>query len=149
MPLVDIDLGFHERGLFLEVIVSVSAMDRKRLGLPADIPEEYFQNYTAQIDTGATTTGITSRVVRDLSLVDYGIAEVGTASGLQLTRRRAIALFLLGGSEDEKRLLDDLSVLEFADLGDGVDVLIGMDVLEHCVLHYNGKRRCFQLAFNQ
>ncbi len=149
MPLVDTDLAPHQRELLLDVMVSISAMDRIRLGLPEDLPEEHFQSYVAQIDTGATGTCITSRVVNDLHLPDYGPAEMGTAGGSQMTRRRAIALYLFGDAKGEMRLLDDLSVLEFADLGDGVDVLIGMDVLEHCVLHFNGKRRCFQLAFNQ
>jgi len=103
----------------------------------------------ALVDTGASCTCVDPTVLRSLSLTPTGIVSVNTPStgatphsanqydvGLAIPNGRA-PLFLQTVPVVESELLS----------AQGFHALIGRDILEHCLLVYNGKEGLFSLAF--
>ena len=77
-----------------------------------------------QWDTGATTTCISEKVVRDLGLISTGRAQITTPSGIKIVGTYLIDIIL-----PNKVMIKDIKVLD-TDIGrQGIELLIGMDVI--------------------
>lgn len=76
-------------------------------------------------DTGASKSSITQRIVDDLNLIPVGNANISTANGL-VTVNTYFVDFGLPNGVTVKNVL-----VSCADLGDDIDVLIGMDIIRH------------------
>lgn len=79
---------------------------------------------TAQWDTGATGTCVSHNVVEKLGLKPYGMQQVQTPSGRTTLNRYKINLVI-----NEEVVINNLSVLDSEIGNQGIDVLIGMDVI--------------------
>ena len=90
-----------------------------------------------QWDTGATTTCISEQVVKDLSLIASGRAQIATPSGIKTVNTYLIDIIL-----PNKVVAKDMKVLE-TDIGrQGIELLIGMDVIlagDFAVTNLNNK----------
>lgn len=92
--------------------------------------------FVALWDTGATNSCITQNVVDALGLVPTGVTTASTAAGAHRTNTYLVTLRLPHGV----RFLN--VPVTRADLGGGVDVLIGMDIItigDFCITHGKGK----------
>lgn len=76
-------------------------------------------------DTGASKSSITKRIVDDLSLIPVGNTNISTANGI-VTVNTYFVDFGLPNGVTVKNVL-----VSCADLGDDIDVLIGMDIIKH------------------
>lgn len=76
-------------------------------------------------DTGASKSSITKRIVDDLNLVPVGNTNIGTANGV-VTVNTYFVDFGLPNGVTVKNVL-----VSCADLGDDIDILIGMDIIRH------------------
>ena len=81
-------------------------------------------NGNGQWDTGATKTCISEKVVKDLSLIPTGMAQIATPSGIKIVGTYLVDIVL-----PNKVIAKDMEVLE-TDIGrQGIELLIGMDVI--------------------
>ena len=91
----------------------------------------------AQWDTGATGTCISKEVVKRLNLIPPGMIRVQTPSGEGTMNKYMINLIL----NNEVRVMN-LSVMDSEIGNQGIDVLIGMDIIslgDFAVSNYEGK----------
>ena len=87
-------------------------------------------------DTGASKSSITQRIVDDLSLIPVGNTNISTANGI-VTVNTYFVDFGLPNGVTVKNVL-----VSCADLGDDIDILIGMDIIRHgdfSITNVNGK----------
>ena len=83
------------------------------------------KTYKALWDTGASGTSISSKVVYELGLQQTGLHTVNHAGGKMTTRSFHISLFLPTLCRIDSLEVEEVSM-------NGVDVIIGMDVISLC-----------------
>lgn len=91
----------------------------------------------AQWDTGATGTCISKELANKLKLIPTGLVNVHTSSGIGTMNKYMINLVL----NNEVRFVN-LSVMDSEIGKQGIDVLIGMDIISNgdfAVSNYDGK----------
>lgn len=91
----------------------------------------------AQWDTGATETCISKELANKLKLIPTGLVNVHTPSGIGTMNKYMINLVL----NNEVRFVN-LSVMDSEIGKQGIDVLIGMDIISNgdfAVSNYDGK----------
>ena len=76
-------------------------------------------------DTGASRSSITQRIVDDLSLIPVGNTNISTANGVVTVNTYFIDVGLPNGVTVRNVLVS------CSNLGDDIDVLIGMDIIRH------------------
>ena len=99
------------------------------------------------VDTGAESTCLDPAVVRRLGLQATGLVPVltpTTGSTAQIVAQYDAALYLSFGSTS--RAFDPLPILESQLSPQGIDGLLGRDVLEDCLLVYSGPNSLFILS---
>ena len=105
----------------------------------------------ALVDTGASRSNLDRSIVARLDLDSVGEATVHTASTgstPKVVREYNVQLFLPGLAEG--LIAEDLRVLEAEDLsGLGVEMLLGRDVIDQCLLIYSGQEGRFTFAFGK
>lgn len=97
----------------------------------------------ALIDTGASTTAISRKVVKALKLVPRGTAKVYTSSKTSEIRNE----FDISLCFDKGTSLTILRALDANLQYHSIDCLIGRDVLELGIFTYNGPGKEFDLVF--
>lgn len=91
-----------------------------------DVAKEYTPKmWNGLWDTGASRSSITRRVVDDLGLIPVGSTSISTANGVVTVNTYFINIGLPNGVTVRNVLVS------CADLGDDIDVLIGMDIIQH------------------
>lgn len=138
------------QGAVIDVLVGVPDELRRSLQsagspVPAAIPVR------AVIDTGAGVTGFSPRVFRSLGLAAVGNIAISTpstpvASPYSAPGHEVSLGFVASGAVHD---FGEAFVIE-ADCfhpAEGIDGLIGRDVLDHCSFEYWGPSRAFQFAF--
>jgi predicted aspartyl protease len=105
----------------------------------------------ALIDTGASHTCVDPTVLSKLGLTPTGTAQVHTpttGSTPQQVNQYDIALLIPGADPTHAALVrSTLPVTEHALAIQGIQALIGRDVLSDCVLIYNGTTNLFTLSY--
>ncbi len=76
-------------------------------------------------DTGASQSSITQRIVDDLQLVPIGNRNISTANGVVTVNTYFVDIGL------PNHVIVQNVLVSCADLGDDLDVLIGMDIIRH------------------
>ena len=102
---------------------------------------------TALIDTGATTSGIPTRIIRQLGLSPVGRRPLMSAQGLGFVQR---FMFRIGISDSDSAgafpfVFEEVMGFELVD-GTSFDALLGMDILSQCDLEIGRNGTC-QLRF--
>lgn len=93
--------------------------------------------YSALLDTGATATCISQKVVSDLKLTPIGKAQMISASHVVAANQYLFTVAVPTGLQQQSTglvsgnftIFDNLNGLEFAATGSAYDVLLGMDVI--------------------
>jgi len=95
---------------------------------PTDLTSE---NYTALLDTGATASWVSSRVVERFKLQSVGKKPVVVATEIRQRESYVFRLGLMGDDQPQNALpIVFAEIVGFKiDQADGFDVLLGMDVL--------------------
>ncbi len=76
-------------------------------------------------DTGASASSINKRIVEDLGLIPMGKKTISTANGIVPVNTYLVDIGLPNG------VMITNVIVSCADLGPDIDVLIGMDIIQH------------------
>jgi hypothetical protein len=138
------------RGPVIDVVVGVS-QTRRRLLQKHGLPVPAVGYVRALIDTGADISGFAPRVFGGLELPPVGKFKILTPSTLPDRPHECdlydVALSLVAGGRSH--LMPESRVMA-ADCwlpGEGIEGLIGRDILDQCFFQYMGPDRIFTLAF--
>jgi hypothetical protein len=97
----------------------------------------------AQLDTGATTCGITARAARVLELPKRGKRPLGSAQGEGQAERYVFRVGLVMPSDQPAfpYVFDDVTGFELSDSFQ-FEALIGMDILSQCEFSMSRSQMC-------
>ena len=149
MPLFSLQIT--AQGPMLTAFVGVSGARRSAL-VAAGQPVPDLVRIRALVDTGADGTCLDPSVLSALALTPTGSVMVctpSTGASPQPKDQYDVGIAIPGGSQDHAPLIvANIAVLS-AELKDlqGIDGLIGRDILALCLLSYNGPAGMFTLAY--
>ena len=145
MPLCHFSLDHRDRPM-IAMVVSISTLDRP--DDPAESPPS--RVIQALVDTGAGQSHVAIDVLQDLGLGPVRSKRVFTASTGGASKVMDEYIIDLGFAGDRPGpIAENLRVIGSDKLaGLQVDMLLGRDVLDHCLLIYDGANRRFSLAYN-
>jgi Aspartyl protease len=137
------------QGLAVSAAVTVSNARRQAL-LDAGEPVPAAQQIVALLDTGASISAVDPSVLAALGLTATGKVEIHTPStqGVPIhadTYDVCIGIFAV--RDGDAHFISDPVQVFASILGNGVQALIGTDILKRCILTYNGADDCFTLAW--
>lgn len=104
----------------------------------------------AMVDTGASCTCVDPAIIQSLGLSPTGSTLMFTPStGAQghITDQFDASLQIYRTTEEPPLEIPVIAVVASDLRAQGIDALIGRDVLQHCLLSYNGQEGFFTLAF--
>ena len=135
----------------LNAIVTVSEARRAAL-VAANQPVPTPSSIRALVDTGASCTCIDPSVLSSLQLTPTGSVTVLTPSTGQtphLTDQFDVGLYIPGSTAGHTPLIFPTLAVVAAELltRQGFHALIGRDVLQDCILFYNGSAGAFTLGY--
>jgi len=100
------------------------------------------------IDTGASCTAIQETILKSLGLTPTGTSQILTPSSKGAPITCATYDVLLSVYHEKHPLvLGTVAVIGSDFSGQGIDGLIGRDVLQECLMIYDGTAGTFSLAF--
>ncbi|WP_316206044.1 retropepsin-like aspartic protease [Bradyrhizobium sp. SZCCHNR3058] len=105
---------------------------------------------TFLIDTGASGTCIDDTFISQLGLQPTGVVPIKTPStggGLHHCNQFDVSMFIPGGVVGQGYLIEAIPIISTHLQSQGIDGLIGRDVLDNCTLIYNGTAHHFTLAY--
>lgn len=88
--------------------------------------EKMYHSMLAQWDTGATNTCISKRVVEELGLIPIGIEQIHTPSGEDWVNSYLVDIILRNNVTVKSIKVNDSAIG-----GQGIDMLIGMDIIRY------------------
>jgi hypothetical protein len=104
----------------------------------------------ALVDTGASHTCVDPWVLRKLSLSPTGTTQVSTPSTGETPAEHELydmSLTIYAADEQPPLVHETIAVIGCRLTPQGMDVLIGRDVLEGCLLVFDGVSGTFSLAY--
>ena len=136
-------------GPIISAVVAVS--EERALALSNAVqPVPQAKQVRALIDTGATHTCVDPTILRDFGLTPTGSTQVHTPSSGPspvAMDQYDVGLAIFGRREDPPLIHRTIPVIGTDLSAQGIDALVGRDVLKDCVLVYNGGTGTFTLAF--
>lgn len=143
-------LNLDLRGPIVNAAVMVS--EGRRAALQAEkkqIPT--MRPVRALIDTGASFTSVEPEVIEALALTPTGTVDIVTPStgkDVHTTSTYDVDLIIGAGPNEIPLVIRNLRIATAElYLKQGIHALIGRDVLQRCVLIYNGATNSFSLCF--
>jgi hypothetical protein len=137
-------------GPMLRALIGVSSA-REHALLKAKRPIPAPVLVQALVDTGASCTCVDSAVLKGLGLPPTGkimMATPSTGAAPHTTDQYDVALVIPGADAGALPYMHGTLAVAECDLAaQGLQALIGRDVLKDCVFHYNGSIASFTLAF--
>lgn len=145
-----ITIPFSDQGPLIRVAFSVSEPHRKALESVSK-PVPGFVNGVFLIDTGAQTTVVDPEFVSPLALTPTGVIMMETPStaGAPVPCSQYDVTMVIMAQEkiDPPLVIPAIPVTEASLRSQGIDGLIGRDVLSRCAFFINGKSGSFTLTF--
>jgi hypothetical protein len=134
-------------GMAVDVLLGLSRANAQALRaagkvVPQPVP------LRALIDSGSDLTSIVDAAVASPGLLPLGPFAVNTANGTAIVNRYAVSFTLVapGGNASRNLVRSNVPVLGLANAPIGFDMVIGMDVLDDCLLIKDGPARQVTLA---
>lgn len=146
MPSLNLSIG--PAGPLVTMVVGVS-IPRQTAMKAAGLPVPGYVSGTFLLDTGASCTCVDPALVAPLGLVPTGSVPIqtpSTAGTLHHCNQYDVAIFLANGSAGGF-FIDAIPVIETHLASQGIDGLIGRDILDRCTLIYNGSAKTLSLAY--
>lgn len=145
-----ISVSFAPNGPIVQVMVGVSipredAMRKAGVAVPAPVLGTFL------IDTGASNTCIDPKLMAPLPIMPSGAVAMQTPStnGVPvMCNQYDVTIFIpSGGSGARGFLIPALPIIEASLSTQGISGLIGRDVLDRCVMVYNGSLKTLTLSY--
>lgn len=136
-------------GLAVTAAVMVSAARRQALAV-AGQPVPDAQRIIGVLDTGASISAVDPAILANLGLTATGKAEIHTPStqGVPVQADTYdVCIGIFAARPRDLHFISDTIQVTASILGNGVQALIGTDILKSCILTYNGSDECFTLAW--
>jgi hypothetical protein len=147
MPSINVSIG--AAGPLINLLIGIS-LPRSTAMKAAGLPVPTYVHGTFLIDTGASCTCVDPYLVAPLSLVPTGSVPIqtpSTAGRPHMCNQYDASLFFPNAGAASGFFIDALPVIETELRGQGIDGLIGRDVLDRCTLIYNGTAATLCLAY--
>ena len=147
MPHFTLELG--PGGPELKAVVGVSQPRAEAL-TQAGKPIPKAVAIRALVDTGASGTCIDPSVLKSLGLTATGSTLVHsptTRGAAQPADQYDVSILIFGKATEPPLVVPSLAIMESELLVQGIQGLIGRDILCNCLLTYNGAVGTFTLAF--
>src|SRR5262249_21722689 len=140
-----------DRGAAIVVWVGVSVARQKlleKMGFVVPSPIAV----RAQIDTGSHLTGFLPEVFRRLDLTPFGDIAIRTPSTKPgepcQCNQFDVSVTLVSGTVQECiASVHAIAGEDFDRHEDGIQAILGRDILDRCTFHYYGPQRAFALSF--
>jgi hypothetical protein len=137
-------------GAVIDVRVGVSAT-RSRLLLANSLPVPYPVAVRVLIDTGSSHSGFAGRVFEELRIAPVGKMPLLTPSTVPESPHECdvfdVSLSLVANGAAHPFGTSRVMKADCWMEGEGMEGLIGRDILDRCTFMYYGKERCFSLGF--
>lgn len=143
-----VNLNITPQGPLLTAQIGVSAprraaLLRSGLTVPDPVP------VLLLIDTGASCTCLDHGVIGQLAITPHGVANIHTPStnahALHACHQYDVGLVI--PHPGISRVFNSIEVLESSFKHQGIDGLLGRDVLRDCLFVYNGELNIYTLSF--
>jgi hypothetical protein len=147
MPSININI--QPSGPLVSVLVGVST-PRVQALIAASQPVPPPSIGTFLVDTGASATCVDPELIRNLGLQPTGrtaISTPSTAGSVHYCDQYDVALFIPGNPGGGGHLVDAIPIITTHLRAQGIDGLLGRDVLNNCILIYNGNASIFTIAY--
>jgi hypothetical protein len=145
-----ITLGYAPQGPVIDVLVGITSAREMVLQQHGQAIPTFVQTRML-IDSGASNSCVDPTVLQSLQLTPTGVTSVHTPStngvAIQVAQYDVRLLVMKSGPVPNFRFFDALPVSECNLLAQGIQGLLGRDVLQHCVLYLNGEMNLFTLSF--
>lgn len=147
MPTINVNIAAG--GPLLIAVVGLS-MPRLQALTSAGIVAPAPKSGTFLIDTGASCTAVDRGLLEGLGLQPTGIVAISTPStqnDVHRCEQYDISLFIPASQGAAGHLIPAIPIVATHLRAQGIDGLIGRDVLKDCTLIYNGSGGFFCLAY--
>lgn len=145
-----INANFGPNGPLFQMLIGISEPRRQAM-LKAGIQIPAMVQGTFLVDTGASGTCVDPRLVAPLSLIPSGNVSIQTPStnGVPVfCNQYDVSVFIPGAAgTDGGFFISALPILETGLSSQGIDGLIGRDIINRCTMIYNGSAGMFTLAY--
>jgi hypothetical protein len=143
-------LAISAQGPIVDAGIMVSTARQQALeNAGLEVPSA--QIVKALIDTGAGISGVDPSILLALGLTPTGEAEIHTPStgGVPVkTPTYDVRIAILAGRAGDLHFVSETVQVTSTDLtAQGLQVLIGRDILKSCILHFNGADAVFSLCY--
>lgn len=143
-----VNLQILPLGPVIDVHVGIS--EPRRLALQrAKIDPPKSANCRLLIDTGASCTCVDSWIIQHLSLTPSGVANIhtpSTSAGNTHTCNQYDASLIIQHPAIS-RIFNPVPIIESQFSHQGIDGLLGRDILKSCLFIYNGELGLYTLSF--
>lgn len=143
-----VNLNISQQGAMIDVLIEVSqqrklAMQSAGLIAPIAVPCRLL------IDTGASSTCLDSWIFKSLNINPIGTVEMHTPSTSVNNAHRCnqYDICLIVPHQAINRYFHTIPALESEFSHQGIDGLLGRDILESCLFIYNGELGIYTLSF--
>jgi hypothetical protein len=147
MPSVNVVIG--QGGPIAQVVFGVSIPKQGALKAAGMVvPQPVTGNFL--IDTGASGTCVDATLIAKLGLTPTGSINIHTPStngASHVCNQYDAMIFIPGAANVGGFLIDALPILEANLIPQGIDGLIGRDILDRCTLIYNGSLKVCTIAY--
>ena len=147
MPAIHVNIASGGPLLIATIGVSVPRMQAL---VAANVPAPAPITGTFLIDTGASGTCIDETFIAQLGLQPTGTVPIRTPStgtGLHHCDQFDVSMFIPGSDPSKGHVIPALPIIATHLKSQGIDGLIGRDVLDECTFIYNGTAKYFTLAY--
>lgn len=147
MPSINIHIGPSGPLVIANIGISIP---RQTALLEAGIPPPPYINGQFLIDTGASSSCIDSNLISKLSLTPTGSVSIHTPSTNGVPHscnQYDVMLYIPGANAGIGCLIEALGVIETSLSAQGIDGLIGRDLLDRWTCIYNGAAGMFTICY--
>jgi Aspartyl protease len=147
MPAIHANIAAGGSLLIATIAVSVPRM-QAILAAGGTVPNAITGTFL--IDTGASGTCVDDTFISQLGLQPTGVVPImtpSTGAGLHHCNQFDVSMFIPGDDPSRGHVIPALPIIATHLKNQGIDGLIGRDVIDNCTFIYNGTAKYFTLAY--
>ena len=147
MPTINVNIAAGGPLLIVHVGISLPRLQALQ---NAKLPIPVAATGTFLIDTGASATCVDPALISSLGLQPTGRVQIATPSTMgqaHVCDQYDVSIFIPGSAPTTGHLIPAIPIIETHLNAQGIDGLIGRDVLRDCTFIYNGSAGMFSIGY--